>query len=258
MHSRVGGDEGAQVAAADGAHPDRGDGASRASARPRVEVGGRSVPLAPELVVIAGFSGRDEHEVAEHVAELKAAGVPAPAGCPCFWAASPAVVDQSGQVTVLHGQTSGEAEAAIVVDGDRRLVTLASDHTDRRAEAVDFALAKQACVKPLATEAWSFEEVADHWDRLLIRSWIREGEAAGRDGLVLYQDGCLSDILPPSDLLSRLADAGLPESFILLCGTVPALGGIRGGSEFVAELHDPVLGRTIGLSYRVRLRTLDA
>ena len=37
----------------------------------------------------------------------------------------------------------------------------------------------------------------------------------------------------------------------MLCGTVPAIGGIRPAAAFRMELEDPVLGRTIRHEYRI-------
>jgi len=48
-------------------------------------------------------------------------------------------------------------------------------------------VSKQLCVKPVAPQLWRVEDVADHWDKLELRSWITEGGKrvplpAGRGG----------------------------------------------------------------------------
>jgi len=214
----------------------------------KFDVDGKQVQLNPEAVIVAGFTGRDKGEVERHVAELAAEGVTVPDQVPSFYPLPPSVLTQDTKFDALHGGTSGEAEIALVCEGDGIFVTLASDHTDRRAEAVDITLSKQVCPKPFATMAWRYEEIADHWDDLQLRSWIEvDGERR------LYQEGTAAALLSPGDLLQRLRFSRRPESFVLLTGTIPARGGIRGADRFLAELSDPVTRRSIRLSYRVRV-----
>lgn len=135
-------------------------------------------------------------------------------------------------------------------------MSLASDHTDRQLEAHSVALSKQICVKPVARAAWPLQEVLEHWDSLILRSWIRE-ESEWR----LYQQGCLAALRTPGDLLERyftgmqppecgLAQPQTPDGLAMTCGTVAAIGGIRPAGEFRMELVDEVLGRTISHCYR--------
>lgn len=213
----------------------------------RLRVRGVDRALALDQAVVAGFTGRDRAEVDRHVEELRALGVPTPERVPAFYDVPPDCVCQQGAVAVGHGETSGEAEVALVGDGEERLVTLASDHTDRRAETTDIALSKRACPKPIADRAWRYADVVDHWDVLRLRSWIEEeGE------LRLYQEGTLGSLLAPPALLDLLPAPLLPR-FALLCGTVPVRGEIRGSSCFRAELRDPISGDAIRLDYRVRV-----
>ena len=112
-----------------------------------------------------------------------------------------------------------------------------SDHTDRKAETMGIALSKQLCGKVVGPELWRLSDVVAHWDRLVIRSF------ATIDGKrVLYQQGELTAMRPPSDLLSRY-DGGttLKQGAVMFCGTVGAIGGIRPASRFEMELEDPVL-----------------
>jgi hypothetical protein len=76
-------------------------------------------------------------------------------------------------------------------------VSMASDHTDRKLEAYSVAFSKQACIKPVATQAWRFADVAGHWDELVIRSWIVEDGATK-----LYQEGTLASLRTPQDLIA--------------------------------------------------------
>jgi hypothetical protein len=84
--------------------------------------------------------------------------------------------------------------------------------------------------------------VSDHLDDIKLQSWIKEGS-----DWVLYQDGALDSILPLQALTNA---AGLEEGTAMLCGTLPAVGGVRPSDEFKMALTDPVLGQSITWSYK--------
>jgi len=214
------------------------------SGRVTLDVVGTSRAVELETVLIAGYTGRDRDAVQHHIDELAAIGIPPPGHFPTYWALPPWLVTQEPAVVVAGAQTSGEAEVCLVADGDELLVTLASDHTDRAAEAVDIELSKAICPVPMARDAWSSRDLDGHWDDLVLRSWV-----TGPDGdEQLYQDGTCASLVPALDLLAALPFAR-PRRFALLTGTVPVLGGIRPSPTFRAELHDPVLDRSISLAY---------
>lgn len=213
----------------------------------RIEVDGAVRELPLERAVVAGYTGRDRAAVERHVAELAELGVPRPAAIPAYYPMPAELLLQTDAVTAAHPETSGEAEVALLVDGGEWLVTLASDHTDRRAEATDVALSKRLCPKPLAGRAWRYRDVAERWDGLELRSWIEEDGA-----WCLYQEGGVAELLPLPELVAGAPAALRSGRFGLLCGTVPVRGAIRPGERFRAELHDPRGERTIRLEYRVR------
>lgn len=215
-----------------------------------LQVDGRLIRMTPTLVVVAGFTGRDSAEVRRHIAELADQGIDAPEKVPSFYLLPPSAVSQGTSVEVDHEATSGEAEIALIGLDDRWFVSIASDHTDRRAEAVDIGLAKRKCPKVFGTVAWRYEEVAERWDTLELRSWILDGGER-----VLYQAGTASELLAPTQLLSHLDGGKPPSDFAMLMGTVPVRGGIRGSSHFWSELRDPATGRTITLEYAVAVMT---
>jgi 2-keto-4-pentenoate hydratase/2-oxohepta-3-ene-1,7-dioic acid hydratase in catechol pathway len=69
----------------------------------------------------------------------------------------------------------------------------------------------------------------------------------------LYQEGSVTAMMAPQSLIERHAGAGrLAEGTLMFCGTLAAHGGVRPTKEFSFELEDPVLGRKIAHSYRVR------
>jgi hypothetical protein len=97
---------------------------------------------------------------------------------------------------------------------------------------------------------WRLDSVIDHWDSLRLQSWI------GDEADDLYQDGTLEALLAPSDLLAAIPWRTRPERFLLLCGTVPTIGGLRVSKRFKAQLSDPRTDKRLLLDYRVEVRDL--
>jgi hypothetical protein len=193
--------------------------------------------------VIAGWTGRDQRKVAEHVAELKALGVAAPSTTPLFYRVSASRLTAAIEIECCGESSSGEVEAVVLRFGGSLWVGAGSDHTDRKVEAYGVAVSKQMCDKPVGAELWAFDEVAPHWDSLVLRSWA--------DGF-LYQEGTTAALLDPRELIERYASGTLPDETAMFCGTLPAIGGIRPAGIFAFELDDPVLGRSIRHEYRIR------
>ena len=208
-----------------------------------------------ENLVIAGWTGRDVEALNHHIEELKAIGVEPPSCVPLYYRVSAQMLTQADAVQVLGENTSGEAEPVLVGAADRLWVTAGADHTDRKVESYGVAVSKQMCPKVLARTAWRFEEVAPHWDRILLRSYIHEKGAR-----VLYQEGTLAKIRDPRELIAGWQDGNprLPMGTVMFCGTMPAIGAIRPSARFEMELDDPVLGRKITHAYDVHALPLVA
>jgi hypothetical protein len=203
------------------------------------------VSLQPSALVVAGWTGRDEAALRHHIEELAAIGVPRPSSVPVFYRNSLLNLTQAPVVEVLGPDTSGEVEPVIVALGDRLCLAVGSDHTDRKAETQGIALSKQLCAKPIGRDLWALEDIAGHWDRLQLRSF------ATIDGKrVAYQDGPLSGMRPPADLIARYGSS-LKADSVMYCGTLAAIGGIRPASRFELELEDPVLGRMLRHAYDI-------
>ncbi|NIF22775.1 DUF2848 domain-containing protein [Candidatus Pantoea multigeneris] len=196
--------------------------------------------------IIAGWAGRDKDAVLHHIRELEALGVPAPGAVPLFYRVATNQLSQQQQLEVVGNETSGEAEPFVFFHRGEWWVSLTSDHTDRYLETFSVALSKQACIKPVARTAWRMVEVIEHWDSLVLTSWIKE-----HDEWVVYQQGTLASLLTPQELLARyLEGAEAREGMAMSCGTLGAIGGIRPASEFRMSLHDPVLKRTLEHAYQ--------
>ena len=206
-------------------------------------------PAGVRELVIAGWTGRDAARVEAHVRELEAEGIPRPPRTPMFYRLSASLLTTAGDITVIGGSTSGEVECLLVSRDDGMWVGLASDHTDRALERTSVAKSKQVCLKPAARPLWRFDDVAPHWDRLELRSFV---DVDGKR--TAYQSGTAAAMLPPDALLKDLVARGgaFEAGTAMFCGTLATLAAIRSSTRFEMELHDPVLGRTIRHAYTVR------
>ncbi len=195
--------------------------------------------------VIAGWTGRDPDLVEKHIRELEELGVPRPPTTPVFYRVAARRLTIEPSIEVVGEHSGGEVEFILLKTGSRLWVGVGSDHTDRAAETYNVTVSKQMCEKPLAVIFWNFEDVAPHWDQLTLRSWVREdGER------ISYQDGYVTAMLAPSDLLQHYTKSGeLDEGTLMFCGTLPATGGVRPTDSFEFELMDPVLERKISHQY---------
>ncbi|HEY1854644.1 MAG TPA: DUF2848 domain-containing protein [Solirubrobacterales bacterium] len=201
------------------------------------------MPIVIETAIVAGWTGRDQAALREHIAELSELGVTPPSKTPLFYRVSAARVTCDQEIESTD-TSSGEVEAVLLAARGKLWVGLGSDHTDREVEAYGVAVSKQMCEKPIAPAFWAYDDVAAHWDQLELRSWIVEGGSE-----VLYQEGNLGSLLPAEELISS---AGLEDGSVMFCGTFAARDGIRPSDSFRYELVDPVLERRISSRYLVR------
>jgi hypothetical protein len=206
-----------------------------------------SLTLAIDRAVIAGWTGRDPVARDKHIAELEAVGIARPASTPIYYRVSARRLTMADAIEVSGGASSGEVEFVLIGWQGRILVGCGSDHTDRKVEAYSVTVSKQMCDKVMAPVLWELEDVAGHWDKMILRAhaWIN-GER------VLYQEGTLDSMLSVDELIARgFADKRLPDGCAMFGGTFAAKGGIRPADRFEFELEDPVLRRTIRHGYDV-------
>lgn len=196
-------------------------------------------------VIVAGWTGRDRVAVDHHIEELAALGVAPPSKTPLYYRVSRGILCQDAAIDVLGADTSGEIEPLIVRSGGQFWLGLGSDHTDRALETVSVAASKQICPKPVAQQVWPWHEVENHLERLVMRCDIEEN---GK--IVTYQDGTLASIRPLAELVEG---SELGDGSAMLCGTLGAIGGVRPATRYRMLLIDPVLDRSISLSYSVRI-----
>jgi len=196
-------------------------------------------------VVIAGWTGRDEAQLKKHIMELAEIGVKPPKTTPIFYRVANTLISNATSIQVSGTDTSGEVEFVLLSKADGLWVTVGSDHTDRKAETIGVSLSKQLCEKPVAKEAWKYDEVRPHWDKLMLRSWA--------DGK-LYQEGPVTAMRSPEDLMGRHP---LKTGWAMFCGTLAAKGGIRPADVFRMELEDPVRKKKLAHEYRIHVLPVE-
>ncbi|SFP17231.1 Protein of unknown function [Variovorax sp. PDC80] len=210
--------------------------------------------VAPNALVVAGWTGRDSAAIEHHIEELAALGVPRPSSVPLYYRMASLLLTQSSEIEALGDQSSGEAEPLLFFAQGEWWLGVASDHTDRQVESYSVAVSKQMCAKPLAASAWRWRDVEAHQDAIELRSRILE------DGRwVDYQRGTLAAIRPLAALRDGLPGLGKePEGLFMTCGTLAALPNARGeairpAAQMEIELHDARLQRRIVHRYAVRV-----
>jgi hypothetical protein len=198
-------------------------------------------------LVIAGWTGRDQTALEAHIRELEGLGIARPKSTPIFYRVAASLLTSADRIEVIGADSSGEVEVIVYALADGMWLGLGSDHTDRKAEAIGVTLSKQMCAKPVSALLWRFGDVAPHWDRLVLRSFVTR---AGRRRL--YQEGPVATMRPPEELIRLYTGGGtLPAGTAMFCGTLAVHGAIAGGDLFEMELEASVLGRKLTHAYRV-------
>jgi hypothetical protein len=200
-------------------------------------------------LVIAGWTGRDAESVEHHIAELAAIGVARPRTVPCFYRVGANLLTTSTYFDLVGSNSSGEVEFILVSLQDGLYIGVGSDHTDRKVEAYGVTVSKQMCPKPIGQELWPLSALENHWDSLILRSWVTRD-----DGTKLYQEGAVTRMLPPRDLMARYGDGDktLSVGTVMFCGTMPLLAEMGPARQFEMELEDPILGRSLRHGYGTR------
>lgn len=199
--------------------------------------------------VIAGWTSRDVEAMEKHIRELEEIGVPRPASTPIYYRVGASRITTAGSIEAAGGDSSGEVEFVMFNIEGKLWIGAGSDHTDRKVETYNITVSKQMCDKPVAGTVWPWEELADHWDSLTLRSHIVvDGKRE------LYQEGSVAAMRMPLELIERYqADGGTwAPGTVMYGGTLAARGGIRPADRFEFELVDPKLDRRIGHGYEVR------
>lgn len=211
----------------------------------------RAFEFTERHTINAGYTGRDQEAVKAHIDELKAEGIPAPDKTPVYFLKLPGKITQEESFEVLdQSDHSGEVEYVLLCDKGEVYVGVGSDHTDRKLEVVDIPKAKQVYLNTISRELWRLSDVVDHWDDIVIRSWVKN------DGKKrVLQEAKLTAMLDPVDLLERvkklLKNPDDTQGLVIYSGTVAALFKADYSPYFESELEDPVLGRKLRNVYEL-------
>ena len=201
-------------------------------------------------LICAGWVGKNKEALRAHIDELGQHGVPGPTRTPIYLNFSPSLVTTSDAIDVISEESSGEVEYVVLKREDQTHIGVGRDQTDRGFEKFSIPASKQMYAKIVAPLVWSYAELKDHWDQIVICSWTTRGGER-----MLYQEDALATILDVGTLLKELPkDDGLPtDGLVLFSGTIPTKMGLVCGEQFDFEMKDAVLGRKIRHQYQVRV-----
>lgn len=211
--------------------------------------GGGKLDFKVKKIICGGYTARDPKTYLE-IERLRKGGVTTPKSIPIFFPKIADRITTADRIEVLaENSTSGEAEFVLLFDRDETYVAVGSDHTDRKLEDHNLLAAKQMCTNVISAAVWRYEEVADHWDDLILRSWVeKDGQRE------LYQEGRLALIMKVAELIDKVKEqiTGDLGGLALYSATIPIIGGEYCFSpRFEAELIDEQMGRTLSLAYSV-------
>jgi len=202
-------------------------------------------------MIIAGWTGKDEAALQEHISELRKIGVAPPVRTPMFYRVASNRVTTASAIEVMGAASSGEVEYFLINIDGKIWVGTGSDHTDREAETIGVTLAKQMCDKPVAPKLWRLSDLENHWSDLILRSYIICDEG----NRILYQEGTVDSMLYPAKLLNEFGKTdqlgGLAPGDVMLCGTLPVIGAVRPAKRFEFGIFDPILQRRIEHQYDI-------
>ena len=205
-------------------------------------------PITIRQAIIAGWTGRDVAAMEKHMKELEEIGVARPATTPIYYRVGATRITTADSIQAAGGDSSGEIEFVVAKFDGKLWIGAGSDHTDRKVETYNITVSKQMCDKPVADTLWPWEEVADHWDDLILRAHAVIG--GKRE---LYQEGKVAAMRPPLELIEgyKRNQGSFDDGSIMFGGTLAAKGGIRPAERFEFELVDEKLGRKIAHGYNI-------
>ena len=211
--------------------------------------GSEEITVQIPYMLNAGYAGRTQEKVREHIKELEKLGVPGPTEIPVLFPVTLNQATLAQHIDVQGEQTSGEIEFILLQHAGEWFITVGSDHTDRELEQFSVEKSKQACPNILASCLWPVTEVLEHWDQIRLRAWVIKNGTR-----VLYQDETLTALLPFKVLLdfvrSKVVDS--LDSVPIFSGTIATIEGLIFADFFEMEMVDPVLNRSIRHQYSIR------
>ena len=213
----------------------------------------KTVQFEPEIVVIAGFTGKDRKTTEAHIKELSEEGVPVPETIPSFYRIQNDLVTHEDSIRVMSRESSGEVEPVLFVISGKWYIGIGSDHTARDLERTGIAESKAACRKPVHSEVLEFDYVEKNWEKFILRSSV-----AIEGTVKKYQDGQLLQIIPVRNIVSDLEkNLGVKlHNSVVFLGTIPILEGkFVYGNAYHMEMENPEDG--VQLSFKYSVKTME-
>jgi hypothetical protein len=214
-------------------------------------IGAAPITLDPQVrVVVAGYTGRDEAAVRNHIDELAEIGVTPPPQVPMVYPMPVELLSTAADIEVTGANSSGEVEPVYIRAGGNWYFGVGSDHTDRTLETVDIGESKRACPKPVGARVIP---VAD-WVSFDFDNCRASCTVDGK----LYQQGALAGLRRP-DALLELLTGRQPEladgDLVVFGGTLPLIDGqFIPGKTWELSITLPG-GVTLSHRYRATIRT---
>lgn len=190
-----------------------------------------------------GYAGRGLEIVKGHIAEMALRGVEAPRCVPSVYPLPVDRVTVDCDICVYGLETYAEVEYALLRSGGRWLVTVGADVTDALVERVSVAHAKRHCPDLVAPVAWWLDDVAEHFDELILTLSVITAEQTR----IVVQHGQCGSLVRPEEVVEMLGHRlghSLPEGAIVFSGTIGGAPPL-GAQHWEMGLHDPRLGREI-------------
>ncbi len=206
----------------------------------------RDIEIAVNELIVFSWTGRNIDIVKKLVEEREKYGIK-PKTIPECYRLQPYLITTSNYIRKISETHAGEVEYVLLIrNEDEIFITVGSDHTDLEAERCSCLAGKHMYPKVVARRAWPLEEVEDHLDKIVLRSWILEDSKK-----VIYQEGNLGLLIRPEKLIEQVREiVGDLRNVVVFSGTIPTITGELKVSEyFEIKMIDPVLNREISHYY---------
>jgi len=212
--------------------------------------GSKKLTFEVRKIINAGRSARDVSNVRKHADELRKTGVAIPDEFefPVFRPITADRITTSDRFGVLpDSKTSGEVEYVLLFGNSNIYVAVGSDHTDRELEKYNIRMSKQIYCNAMSPAVWCYEDVKEHWDDLIMRSWVEKNGQRW-----LYQEGNLEKLIRPEKLIEEVKSrvTGDLNGMVIFSGTLHTISGeLCYSPYFEMELVDEHAGRAIRHAY---------
>ena len=146
----------------------------------------------------------------------------------------------SPEIQVLGDDTIAQAAILLTAAGAGMLIGIASNHKSIYQEN------PQLFSKPISRQVWRFQQVADHWENLLLKLTGEKGE--------IIQIGKLAEFAPIDEIITLIASnhSSLEKGAAVLCVGLPIIKSGKPSSSYSLKLSDEEKNQVLELNYQVR------